>query len=291
MTAERLKRKIKTAEELKDIVTNMKMLSSASIMQYEKAGEALDAYAENLRDAFRILALQNGLPRRKNNIPRDSRRLYVLIGSDNGMVGGFNREIIRKLESESAPDGTLYITVGKRAAMAAEAHKLSVFKGYAVSNSLKTVMLLAEYIITDIEEAMRRHHAGSVYIISNRRGVQGRVLTECEKIIPFDTADLEALRRQKWDTNNIPQLADSAEEMFKDLTGEALRITAARKINASLTAEHFIRMTNMRNSEKNIEENLENLNLEYQRQRQEDITDELIDVISGAEAMNKKNNQ
>ena len=47
-------------------------------------------------------------------------------------------------------------------------------------------------------------------------------------------------------------------------------------------------MTNMQNAEKNIDENLEELNLEYQQQRQADITDELIDVISGAEAMKDK---
>ena len=61
-----------------------------------------------------------------------------------------------------------------------------------------------------------------------------------------------------------------------------------RFLNDSLASEHFTRMTNMQEAEKNIDENLERMNLEYQQQRQENITDELIDVISGADAMRKK---
>ena len=62
-------------------------------------------------------------------------------------------------------------------------------------------------------------------------------------------------------------------------------IAIASQLNYSLAAEHYTRMTNMQNAEKNIDESLELMNLEYQQKRQESITDELIDVISGAEAM------
>lgn len=67
-----------------------------------------------------------------------------------------------------------------------------------------------------------------------------------------------------------------------------LMIAISKQLNASLVAEHFTRMNNMQNAEQNIDENLAEMNLAYQQQRQEDITDELIDIISGAEAMRKK---
>ena len=74
-------------------------------------------------------------------------------------------------------------------------------------------------------------------------------------------------------------------QMFAALLNEYLTIALASQLNYSLAAEHYTRMTNMQNAEKNIDESLEQMNLEYQQERQENITDELIDVISGAEAV------
>ena len=62
MAVEILRRRIKTTQDLRDIVSNMKMLSSVSILQYEQADKALDKYLRNLRDAFHILAIHHLLP-------------------------------------------------------------------------------------------------------------------------------------------------------------------------------------------------------------------------------------
>ena len=76
---------------------------------------------------------------------------------------------------------------------------------------------------------------------------------------------------------------DDKINIFIEYSNDNLKLST--QLNYSLAAEHFTRMTNMQNAEKNIDENLAVLDLEYQRERQENITDELIDVISGAEAM------
>ena len=110
---------------------------------------------------------------------------------------------------------------------------------------------------------------------------------EKRDIIPFAVERLQKLKAQKWETNNIPMLPVEPQKMFAALVKEMLMSALSKLINSSLAAEHYTRMTNMQNAEKNIDENLAIMNLEYQQQRQEEITDELIDVISGAEAMKK----
>lgn len=293
MAEEILRRKIKTTQDLHDIVCNMKMLSSVSILQYEQANKALDKYLRNLRDAFHVLALNNGLPQIENKISKQSKFLFLLIGSDNGMVGRFNREITDDAvnyirEQRLTLQDTLFITVGKRVNALAENKHLPICKSYAVSNSVKAVSLLSENIILNMDEIIRKKRITEVWVISHHRGEHGQVETERKRILPFDIKRLQKLRYKKWDTNNLPMLGVKAKEMFTELVNEALIIVLAKEINASLEAEHYTRMTNMQNAEKNIDENLEKLNLEYQQQRQEDITDELIDVISGAEAIREK---
>ena len=94
MSLEKLQRQIKTTQELREIVSTMKLLSSVSILQYEQAGAALEKYRRNLRTAFQALIRRYGLPHpAKSKAP--PKYLLILIGSDNGMVGKFNQEIIK----------------------------------------------------------------------------------------------------------------------------------------------------------------------------------------------------
>lgn len=293
MAVEILRRKIKTTEDLRDIVSNMKMLSSVSILQYEEADKALDKYLHNLRDAFHILALNHGLPQINVKHSKEPRHLFILIGSDNGMVGRFNREIVESAKSFLRQKrinihDAMFITIGRRVSALAENSRLRLFKSYAVSNSVKTVSLLAENVILNLDEAVNKERISDVWIISHHRRTPVSVEVSQRQIMPFDLKRLQRFKDKKWETNNIPMLGIPANKMFAELINESLMITMAKEINASLASEHFTRMTNMQNAEKNIDENLEELNLEYQQQRQEDITDELIDVISGAEAMKDK---
>lgn len=293
MAVEILRRKIKTTQDLHDIVCNMKMLSSVSILQYEQANKALDKYLRNLRDAFHILALNNGLPQTESRVNKQAKVLFLLIGSDNGMVGRFNREVVDNAlncmrEQHLKLQNILLITVGKRVNALAENKHLPICKGYAVSNSVKAVSLLSENIILNMDEIIQKEHITEVWVISHHHVEHGQVETERRRILPFDAKRLQKLRYKKWETNNLPMLGVKAEKMFTELVNETLITVLAKEINASLEAEHYTRMTNMQNAEKNIDENLEALNLEYQQQRQENITDELIDVISGSEAVKKK---
>ncbi len=293
MAVEILRRRIKTTQDLRDIVSNMKMLSSVSILQYEQADKALDKYLRNLRDAFHILAIHHLLPQVTSAKVKKHRYLFLLIGSDNGMVGRFNREIVEKAkdylrQKHISLNDVLFVTIGKRVSALAENNRLKVYQSYAVSNSVKAVAMLAENVILNIDETIRKERISDVFVVSHHRGEHNLISVDLKQVLPFDMKRLQKLCDKKWETNNIPQLGIPAEKMFAELVNESLMINIGKEINASLAAEHYTRMTNMQNAEKNIDENLEELNLIYQQQRQEDITDELIDVISGAEAMKDK---
>ena len=79
--------------------------------------------------------------------------------------------------------------------------------------------------------------------------------------------------------------------MILGLVHEYLTVILSGGLTASLAAEHYARMVNMQQAEKNIDKSLEDMNLAYQQARQTQITDELIDIVSGAEAMKPKKNK
>ena len=289
MPVEALQRKIKTTQDLREIVGNMKTLSSVSILQYEQANTVLEKYQRNLRDAIHALAIHNGIPQFISKQSPHPRYLFIIIGSDNGMVGRFNRELVERVhsflkEKKIAAADAFFITIGKRLSALAEQAEFNLLSGYATSNTVKAVVTLAETMIMRIEQAMSRQRITDIYTCFHRRGNNG-VNVEMSRILPADYDSLLKLKKKKWETNNIPMMPVAKDRMFTALLGEILMIALAKQINASLAAEHYIRMTNMQNAEKNIDDNLEKMNLEFQQQRQEEITGELIDVISGANAV------
>lgn len=290
MSAEALQKRIKTTQELRDIVGNMKMLSSVSIWQYERANKALDKYRRNLRNAFQALMLHGGVPVSVAESKGVARYLYILIGTDNGMVGKFNKEIIEKVRADmrvrkQQRSDVLFLVIGKRLTVLAEQAGFKVYYSAGISNSVKIVSAMAESILLKIDEAVLRERINHVSVYSHRRVGNTSVTLDSRQIMPYDKTMWKNLHDKKWDTNNFPMISNDKKKLFSALIKEGLMIAMIRLLNASLAAEHFTRMTNMQEAERNIDENLEQMNLAYQQQRQENITDELIDVISGAEAM------
>lgn len=289
MTIEALKKRIKVTEDLREIVGTMKALSSVSILQYEQANMALAQYRRNLQDAFQVLIKQGGLPSMGEK-SEQGKQLVILIGTDNGMVGKFNKEILDKAKADLKKQGvslknTLFLTIGKRIGGLAAQSNLKLYAKYAVANSVKMVNTIAETVIMKIDEATRKEHITSVCVWYHKRNKNEPVSLQKQQIIPFDFAAYQKLKEKPWGTNNLPLIPIERKQMFAALLNEYLTIALASQLNYSLAAEHYTRMTNMQNAEKNIDESLEQMNLEYQQERQENITDELIDVISGAEAV------
>ena len=289
MTIEALQKRIKTTEDLRSIVSTMKALSSVSILQYEQANRALKKYRDNLSDAFQALVLSQGLPEviKEKSAPR---YLFILIGSDSGLVGRFNKEVIEQtsdwLKSNNINISDVwFITIGKRIAALAEQKHLKIFAKYASANSVKVVNSIAETLIIKIDEATRKQHINNIHILYHKRGKSTSVSLEHQTLIPFNYEKMKNLSKKKWPTNNLVQTDLKRDVFFSEIINQILGISLVSFLNFSLAAEHFIRMTNMQAAEKNIDENLEEMNLAFQQQRQEEITGELIDIVAGYQAM------
>ena len=166
MSMESLSKRIKTTEDLRNIVSTMKSLSSVSILQYEQAQKSLIEYTHTIRNAFHALIKTNAvfIPTHEQ-APKTPKTIAIVIGSDNGLVGRFNKEIMQTAGDTLKEKGislkeAVFITVGKRVAALAEQQGLDLFAKYAVSNSIKAINSIASTVIVRMEEAMEKQRLG-----------------------------------------------------------------------------------------------------------------------------------
>ena len=174
MSMESLSKRIKTTEDLRNIVSTMKSLSSVSILQYEQAQKSLIEYTHTIRNAFHALIKTNAvfIPTHEQ-APKTPKTIAIVIGSDNGLVGRFNKEIMQTAGDTLKEKGislkeAVFITVGKRVAALAEQQGLDLFAKYAVSNSIKAINSIASTVIVRMEEAMEKTKATRVSTDRNR---------------------------------------------------------------------------------------------------------------------------
>ncbi len=296
MTLESLTKRIKTTSDLGEIVSTMKMLSSVSVGQYEKALASLTLYATTIKDAFHGLFTQDFFhytpPKTATKNPKI---LAIIIGSDNGLVGRFNRDLITYthdyIQKTLGGAELRVLAVGKRIGLLAASQKITLEKSYPISNSLKEIAPMAALLLKQINQIVSTHKVDYVYIFSNKKQGTTAFSPFARQMIPLPEQQMRQLKKTKWDGHTLPLITADKNDLFAGLLREYLIVTLSHALVASLASEHYTRMVHMQEAEKNIDESLDKFNLEFQQLRQTQITDELIDIVSGAEEMNKQKNQ
>lgn len=303
-TLEGLKRRIKTTTSLKDIVSSMKTLSAVSVGQYEKSTKALKQYADSIELA--LLALLRG-----RNIPKNIKQQYkeqiiaIIFGSDQGLVGRFNKSIasfaISSLQQNNIDlNDVTFIVGGKSLSSKILSMGYDIDTLFTMPSSVKAMITVAKKIVFKLSEIQSLQQNGDkdfsfsnrqlkIYLFYNSKDEHSVIKQNMLQILPVDENFLKKLSQRKWPTKNIPIYAPrSRRTLFSLFMQQLLFVNIYKAIAQSLASEHFTRMISMQNAEKNIDEHLEQMNLEYQQRRQTEITNELLDVVIGAEVLNSK---
>ncbi|HIK43350.1 MAG TPA: F0F1 ATP synthase subunit gamma [Leptolyngbyaceae cyanobacterium M65_K2018_010] len=108
-----------------------------------------------------------------------------------------------------------------------------------------------------------------------------------QQILPLDRTWLADLEQRPWQSSALPLVSMAWEPLFSAVIRQYLLISLYRATVESLASENAARLTSMQAAEKNIEDRLAELNAEYRQQRQNAITGELLDIVSGFEALNQ----
>jgi F-type H+-transporting ATPase subunit gamma len=286
-----LKNRIDSVKSTRKITKAMQMVAAAKLRRAQEAAEMARPYAEKMEAVMGSLAQSVGesetAPKLLAGTGSDQVHLLVVMTAERGLCGGFNSSIVRlarqRIESLRAEGKTVKIlTVGKKGREQLKREHSDLFVGHVDLTEVKRVGYAnAAEIASDLIDRFEGGEFDVCTIFYNRfKSVISQIPTATQ-VIP---ADFEAPEEGAGSTT-LYDYEPSEEGVLADLLprGIATQIFTALLENGA--SEQGARMSAMDNATRNAGEMIEKLTIEYNRSRQAVITNELIEIISGAEAL------
>ena len=289
-TAEEIKDKIGTAEELHSVVKTMKALAAVNIRQYEKAAQALLQYNHTLRLALRGVLVHGPAARLTQKDQEVDKLAAVIFGSDQGMCGQLNDLIVRHALSEMdnmgvTPDRRFVVVVGRRAAARIEDEDQELHRVMSVPGSSSAISNTVRELVVTVEKLDARRDVRHVILFFSKHQGGAAYNQHTEHMLPMDRNWLHQIEAEEWPTNKIPLFRMKRQELFSSLVRQYIFVSLFQAMAESLASENASRLAAMQGAEKNISERLDELNSTYHRRRQQAITEELLDIVSGFSAL------
>ena len=288
---EQLKEQLKNGRDIQSVVKTMKTFASIHIRHYQKASSSLNDYAVMVEKAFASLLgavpLSNVSP--PKGVAKKGRRAFIVFGSDQGLVGRFNEQTalftIEQLGTlKAAP--YLLCTMGQRLAQYLEGSGgLTIESRISTPSSAGNALSVLGELLTIIESWRQEFGVQSLALIYN----QMQTPTSCKPVLlgllPPDPAWFAGLT-QKGRKPAAPSLVNaSAEALAAALVRHYIFTGLYRAMMESLKCENAVRLAAMQVAEKHVEEYLDELTLAFNQERQNQITEELLDIVAGVEAL------
>ena len=282
-----LKNRIGSVKNTRKITKAMQMVAAAKLRRAQEAAEAARPFAERMTAVMSALAAGvgtgEGAPKLLAGNGKDQVHLLVVMTSERGLCGGFNSSIVklarqRAGELVAAGKTVKILTVGKKGREQMKRDWANAFVGPVDLSEVKRVGYAnAQAIAREVMAAFEAGEADVVTIFYNRfQSVISQIPTE-QQVIP---AKFEGTA-----TTALYDYEPSEEAILADLLprGVATQIFTALLENGA--SEQGARMSAMDNATRNAGDMINKLTIQYNRSRQAAITKELIEIISGAEAL------
>lgn len=266
------------------ITSAMKMVSAAKLKKAQDAITAMRPYADKLTELLQNLsATLDADSGSKFSDQRVVKKvLLVPITSNRGLAGAFNSNIIKQVntlvQSMYANHEVSYLTIGKKANDAFKksnkvvANKSAVYDDLTFENVAEIAELLMDQFLT--------HKADKIVLVYNKfkNAATQEIMTEqFLPIVPIE-GDVKV---------NVDYIFEpSKAEIVEQLIPKSLKTQLYKAIRDSFASEHGARMTAMHKATDNATELRDQLKLTYNKARQASITNEILEIVGGAEALN-----
>jgi len=294
--------RISSVKSTKKITSAMKMVAASKLRRAQEQAEASQPYAQSMSDMLSRVAanviINEGSSKLLAGTGSDQKHLLVVVTADRGLCGGFNSNLVRAarakaIELQSEGKDVSIICVGRkgRDALRAEYSSKILESFMGVLNAKKIEYAEASKITDYILELLNDGQFDVCSLVYNEFV---SVLTQkptVQQLIPFSLPEAVVLdeEQEKKEAGEAPRSPYSfepeEEEILNALLPRNLGVQVFRALLDSAAGEHAARMTAMDNSTRNAGEMIDDLTLQYNRARQAHITKELIEIISGAEAV------
>ena len=274
------------------MVKTMKTIAAVSIRQYEKAVESLTDYNRTIEMGLHVVLKQSGLTFSEASRKQPHRLAAIVFGSDQGMCGQFNEQITNyTLESMKSmginQEKRMLMVVGERVHSSLEAEGQKINSFFKTPGSVDAITPLVQDILLKIE-TWRSHTGFDRVIMFHNRPKQGASYKQATVyLLPMDREWLKKVAARTWPSRSLPTFSMNWDKLLSALVSQYLFVSIYRAMAESLESENASRLSSMQNAEKNIEDQIDDLEAKYRHERQRSITEELFDIVSGFEALTK----
>ncbi len=286
-----LKIRINTVKSTQKITSAMKMVASAKLKRAQDKAESGRPYATKMSNIVSKLASKvnkESGPKLLFGNGQNNNVLIVAISADRGLCGGFNNNISKEVrkrvsELENNNKNVKLILIGRKVGTVLKREMgdriIGDFSGLQGDNvSFSKISPITLQILSLFEE----NTVDTVELFFNRfKSIISQVVTK-KPLIP---AEVDALQDEKDEGQSVYEYEPEEEIILNELLPRNLSTQLYSALLESSAGELAARMTAMDNATRNAGELIDRLTLEYNRTRQAFITKELIEIISGAEAV------
>ena len=279
-----IRNRIASVSSTMQITSAMKMVSAAKLKKAQDAITAMRPYANKLTEL--IQGLSGNLDSDGISAYADQREikkvLVVAINSNRGLCGAFNSNIVKEcaalLEGTYSDKDVEFVTIGKKA------HDLLHKRYQVVSDhssiyddlSFQNVAVIAE----DLMDSFSSGKYDQILLLYNRFKNAGTQIVTKEQFLPIVPSSDEGEVAADY------IFEPSSEEIVIQLIPKSLKTQLFKAIRDSYASEHGARMTAMHKATDNASELRDELTLNYNKARQAAITNEILEIVGGAEALN-----
>ncbi len=279
-----IRNRIASVSSTMQITSAMKMVSAAKLKKAQDAITAMRPYSDKLTELIQNLSgsIDTDQPNPYTVVRQEEKILLVAITSNRGLCGAFNTNVIKetlRLSKEEFEGKTVeLVTIGKKGSdilsksLPFKSSHDDVFDDLTFDNTAK--------VAESIMEAFASAEYDKVVLIYNRFKNAATQLITVEPFLPIVSESSEE------ETSNGDYIFEPSQaEIINELLPKSLKIQLFKAIRDSLASEHGARMTAMHKATDNATELRDQLKLTYNKARQAAITNEILEIVGGAEAL------
>lgn len=288
-----IRNRITSVQSTMQITSAMKMVSAAKLKRAQDAVTQMRPYSDKLQDI--LTNLSSSLDMSENQFASDKEEKNVLIlavTSNRGLCGGFNNNVIKevfRLAKEDYKDANVSVlSIGKKANDAFKRTEYNI-KGSYLPSHLEELWndLTFDNVAPKAEKIMQAYvdgHIDKVVLVYNHFKNVATQIVKAEQFLPIEAPEVNE------EESNAAQIdyifEPSKDEIVEELIPKSLKIQFYSALLDSHAGEHGARMTAMHKATDNAAELTKALKLEYNKARQAAITNEILEIVGGAEALN-----
>lgn len=278
-----IRNRIASVSSTMQITSAMKMVSAAKLKKAQDAITAMRPYSDKLTELIQNLsgAMDGDTPNPYIQVRSVEKVLLVVVTSNRGLCGGFNSSIIKAATQyiASHPNQQVdLITLGKKGddilskSYAVKENNNVIFDDLTFANTSK----IAESIMAGFEAKAY----DKVEVIYNRFKNAATQIVTTETLLPIVSESSD-------DQNALDYIFEpTQEEIINELLPKSIKMQLFKALRDSFASEHGARMTAMHKATDNATELRDQLKLTYNKARQAAITNEILEIVGGAEALN-----